>query len=145
MRCYYVITDSNPVKKSREQREEIKSRMVVSDLEDSTPNRQIQFGKVDPTGTRWFGGIDLDAKALTALNKRDASGRAVQQKLTALLESEIRAALPAGERTNLSVQVVVFDANPERAAQAAQSWLAANWSYPDAKSDPGDTIRPGRS
>ncbi len=145
MRCYYVVTDNNAVKKSREQRDELKSRMAVSDLEDNTPNRQIQFGKVDSTGTRWSGGIDRAAHALGALNKRDTSGRAVQQKLTALLEAEIRAALPAGERANLTVQVVVFDANPERAAQAAQAWLAANWSYPDVKSDIGGDIRPGRS
>lgn len=133
MRFYYVVTDNNAVKKTREQREELKSRMAVSDLEDNTPNRQFQFGKIDSTGTRWFGGIDLDTKALAELNKRDTSGRAVQQKLQTLLEAEIRGALPAGERSNLSVQVVVFHADPERASQAAQTWLATNWSYPDDK------------
>lgn len=145
MRCYYVVTDNNASQKDRAQRDELKMRLAVSDLEDNAPNRQIQFGKVDRTGARWFGGIDLDSKALTALNKRDASGRAVQQKLTALLESEIRAALPAGERANLSVQVVAFNADILIASQQAQAWLAANWSYPDDKPDRGGDIRPGRS
>lgn len=137
MRLYYVVTDTSPAKKNTEQRRELLDRMAVRDLEANAPNRTFQVHKTDATGTRWFGGIDLDAPTLVKLNDRRKGEPDTQRKLAALLQAELRAALPAGERGQFTVEVVAADSDPLRASQAAMQWLAVNWSYPP---DPSRSI-----
>lgn len=129
MRVYYVVTDNNPTKRTLDQRIDLKSRLSVRDLEGDNPNEQFQFLKVDASGTRWFGGIDLNVSRLANLAERRKGETTVQARLTALLQAELRALFATGERTRVTVQVVVADDDPDKASAAAKVWLEANWMY----------------
>lgn len=129
MRLYFVVTDNNASKKNADARAELKQRMTTGDLEADAPNRQFQFHKSDASGTRWFGGIDLDSRALNILAERRKSEPEARDKLAALLQAELRSLLPAGQRSNLTVQIVAADDDIQRASETARKWLEANWEY----------------
>lgn len=129
MRLYYVVTDTSPTKKTPEQRHSLIEDMRIHDLESDTPNRIFQAHKVDATGSQWFGGIDLDGPAIDRLSNRRKGETGISAKLSALLQSELRAVLGASERARFTVEVVAVNEDAQAASEAALDWLKANWDY----------------
>lgn len=89
-------------------------RLEVDPVDDTIYNRSL-FG------------IDVDDETIT--NVPGAAG-SFSARLRAWLQQAIRDAIPAGQKSRFTLELVEDGSDPDPDKQTVYEWLATNWYYP---------------